>query len=270
MVATEQDDVVVVRRTPVWGGIDLIAARFVKRRTAPHSHPEVEIGVVVSGRRRVWCHDRSFQVDPGSILVFRPGEVHGGSPTDEAGVTYRSFVIPEPVLVEACGWVGPRWFSSPVVFDPHLARMLVAAHEAVALDPGQGQTLLAALTELSEVHRVRPVPPATTSEAVRRVRAYLDQHYHETIRLSTLAEMANLSVFHLIRTFRRATGLPPYAYLAQVRVDRAARLLREGTAISEVACLTGFADQSHLTRFFKRLVGVPPGQFQRHSTWIGN
>jgi AraC-like DNA-binding protein len=81
--------------------------------------------------------------------------------------------------------------------------------------------------------------------------------------LAELAELTGLSQFALLRAFRGATGLPPHAYLNQLRVRRARLLLDDGRPAAEVAVQTGFADQAHLTRHFKRVVGVPPAAYQR-------
>ena len=75
--------------------------------------------------------------------------------------------------------------------------------------------------------------------------------------------MTGLSQFALLRAFRAETGLPPHAYLNQIRVRRARTLLDGGITPADVAMTTGFADQAHLTRHFKRVVGVPPGAYQR-------
>ncbi|HYM70106.1 MAG TPA: helix-turn-helix transcriptional regulator, partial [bacterium] len=66
---------------------------------------------------------------------------------------------------------------------------------------------------------------------------------------------------HLCRTFHREVGLPPHAYQTQVRVERARSLLRNGVPIAEAAAAVGFYDQAHLTRQFKRVIGVTPGQY---------
>jgi AraC-like DNA-binding protein len=66
-----------------------------------------------------------------------------------------------------------------------------------------------------------------------------------------------------VHLFHREVGMPPHAYQIQLRVARARRLVAAGVPLAEVASMTGFADQSHLTRLFKRVVGVPPGQYAR-------
>src|SRR5436309_3146946 len=77
--------------------------------------------------------------------------------------------------------------------------------------------------------------------------------------LDELAAAAGMSPFALLRAFRAETGLPPHAYLNQLRVRLARQLLDAGLPPAQVAADAGFADQPHLTRHFKRAVGVPPG-----------
>jgi AraC-like DNA-binding protein len=110
----------------------------------------------------------------------------------------------------------------------------------------------------------RPIPLSIGHErlSVQRAREYIHAYYPFDITLDDVANAAGLSPFHLSRVFKKETGLPPHKYLTQVRVQRAQDLLQGGLPIVDVACATGFADQSHLTKWFKRIVGIPPGAYQ--------
>jgi AraC-like DNA-binding protein len=99
---------------------------------------------------------------------------------------------------------------------------------------------------------------------VRRVREYLDENYADNITLDHLAQMVNLSAFHLNRIFKSEVGLPPHAYQTQVRVMRGKSLLAQGMAIDQVAVEVGFFDQSHFTNHFKRLFTYTPGIYQKN------
>jgi AraC-like DNA-binding protein len=99
----------------------------------------------------------------------------------------------------------------------------------------------------------------------RRACEYLREHFAENVSLARLAAVAGISPFHLHRRFSEHLGMPPHSFLTQLRVARARTLLRQGLSISEVAALTGFADQSHLTRHFKRFVGLTPGAYRAKS-----
>jgi AraC-like DNA-binding protein len=97
---------------------------------------------------------------------------------------------------------------------------------------------------------------------VARARDYLEAHFSENVSLALLSRVAGLSSFHLNRAFRIAYGLPPHAFQTQLRITRARKLLREGWSPSAAASEAGFADQSHLHRHFKRVVGVTPAVFR--------
>jgi AraC-like DNA-binding protein len=106
--------------------------------------------------------------------------------------------------------------------------------------------------------------PAAGNEprAVALVRAFLEAHYAERITLPILAAQAGLSPFHLVRVFRRATGVPPHAYLESVRIQQAQRLLMQGMAPAQVAYDIGFSSQSHFTSRFQRIIGITPGRYR--------
>ena len=104
--------------------------------------------------------------------------------------------------------------------------------------------------------------------ALRRVRAYIDDHIGEHISLDQLARQAGVSRFHFARQFRLSTGESPMGYLRRARIERSKSILQtRGATIAEVAARLGFSDQSHFTRIFGRLVGVSPGSFARSDDW---
>lgn len=103
--------------------------------------------------------------------------------------------------------------------------------------------------------------PGRESQAVNRARDYIETNYAEDISIDRLSQIASLSPFHLIRVFSSETGIPPHAYLTQIRIKRARELLARGYPVAFTACETGFVDQSHLTRQFKRIMGVTPGKY---------
>jgi AraC-like DNA-binding protein len=153
--------------------------------------------------------------------------------------------------------------------DRDLARRFLGLCAALADDPAprleQDALLLAALTLFVERHAaagLRSPPVGAEPRAVALVKAYLDAHAAEEVSLARLAEVAGLSSPYLNRAFARAVGLPPHRYQTQLRIDRAKALLAAGLPRRAVASETGFADQSHFGRHFKRLVGVTPGRYR--------
>jgi AraC-like DNA-binding protein len=123
-------------------------------------------------------------------------------------------------------------------------------------------TLLTTLVQRYAADPLRLPTAGNEPRAVAVVRAYIEAHFAERITLPTLADVAGLSPFHLIRVFRRAAGVPPHAYLESVRIQQAQRLLMRGTAPAQVAYAVGFSSQSHFSSRFLRTIGVTPGRYR--------
>jgi AraC-like DNA-binding protein len=103
--------------------------------------------------------------------------------------------------------------------------------------------------------------------AVRTAKDYLQHHFCTEVSLDDLTHLTGLSKSYLIGVFKRSVGISPHAFQTHLRIHRAKELLRRGWAIAQVAFETGFVDQAHLSRQFKRSVLVTPGAYQRACSW---
>jgi AraC-like DNA-binding protein len=105
-----------------------------------------------------------------------------------------------------------------------------------------------------------------TGAAARRVHERLHSDASQRTDLATLAQLVGMSRFQALRVFKRHYGLPPQAYQLRLRLSLAQRALREGVPPARVAAEFGFTDQSHLTRHFKRALGITPAMYARAGT----
>jgi AraC-like DNA-binding protein len=122
---------------------------------------------------------------------------------------------------------------------------------------------------LDSIHSFLKLAPAPLAHgglaagAMRRVREYVEVRLAESIDLITLAAVAGLSVHHFARQFKQTAGVTPHYYLTQKRVERAQEMLaKTDLPLSEIAYATGFTDQSHLARHFRRMLGTTPREFR--------
>lgn len=112
--------------------------------------------------------------------------------------------------------------------------------------------------------RSRPRMQAMTPARLRRVRAFVEENLAGEVCLSAMAGCIGLSPSHFSRAFRAETGVSPYAFVVQARVERVkARLLDSRRALSEIALDCGFATQAHMTETFRRATGLPPMRWLR-------
>jgi AraC-like DNA-binding protein len=254
------------RACPAGQVLDLLHAR-VAEPYAPHVHEEYAVGACTAGREVIRYRGALHYAGPGSIVVLEPGEAHTGAPADPPDFTYR-VMYPAPDLLAGTGAAhrAPR-FGEPVIADPGLAAELRRLHAALCsgLEPLEAEARLAWL--LGELVR-RHASPSRDLEvpgAGRVARLVMTRLAGRLVSPPALAEIAaetGLSRYQLVRSFRTQVGMPPYAWLAQHRVAQARALLERGCRPAEAAALTGFADQAHLTRWFRRVVGVTPGAYR--------
>jgi AraC-like DNA-binding protein len=255
-------------------GVDLLRARYVTHRYGRHAHETYTFGLIEAGVEEFDYGSTLLRAGPGAVALLNPDVVHTGQAATPSGWTYR-VLYPEVGVVTSVaaelGWRrGTPWFPETVLYDPATADLLRHAHRAAEYGDrlASSSLLTTALMRLLQVHSAAPPAggrePASRSPAsVQAVRDLLPQRLADPPSLAELAAMTGLSQFALLRAFRRQTGMPPHAYLNQLRVRRARLLLDRGLAPADVAAQTGFADQAHLTRHFKRVVGVPPASYQR-------
>ncbi|MDL2402553.1 helix-turn-helix domain-containing protein [Rhizobium mayense] len=110
---------------------------------------------------------------------------------------------------------------------------------------------------------VAPVRGGLSPSALRRVHAYVEEHLIERIQLADLSAVAGLSVYHFAREFKRTVGASPHSYITQRRVETAQEMLaRTDLPLSDIALATGFFDQSHLARHFRKFTGVTPAEYR--------
>ncbi|WEL57406.1 AraC family transcriptional regulator [Pseudomonas kermanshahensis] len=256
-------------------GIESVRAHFVGHAYDPHWHDSFLVGVTEQGVQQFNCRRVRHRSTPGQVFLLEPGDIHDGLAPTEEGFTYSTLYL-EPAwlddqlraLFEHAPSAGLPSFADTLCHDERLARATALAFNSVhyqdlrivrqtAMDD-----LLACLTRhLHWRKRVNPDPrlPLTA----QRARDYLHAHLDRDIGLEDLAQACGVDRFRLTRAFKAAFGLAPHAYLIQLRLARARRLLGQGHTPTEVAMALGFADQSHLGRWFRRAYRLTPADYRR-------
>jgi AraC-like DNA-binding protein len=253
-------------------GVDLLRARYIRKRFVRHTHENFVIAAIADGVE-VFHHRGAGQyAGAGALALFNPATPHTGQAGVPEGWRYGA-VYPSPEVVgeiaaETTFIRGTPGFVSPVLDDPYTVRLV---HQVLrAADDGNAlaaDTLLrVAVTRLLRLNG-GPLPQREVRTAGARIaaraRAVLEERLAEPPSLERLASDLGTSPFALLRAFRDAYGLPPHAWLTDARVRRALRLLDAGSTPAEAAVAVGFTDQPHLNRHFTRIVGVPPGAYRR-------
>ncbi|MEL6604591.1 MAG: AraC family transcriptional regulator [Cyanobacteria bacterium J06614_10] len=261
-------------RDPVLHDLELLRATYIDYAFSRHAHEGFGIAVVEAGVMEFEYRGETHAAPAGSIVVTHPGEVHTGQAALEMGWTYRTLLPAIDWLQQAADGLAERrtalpYFSAPVIHDKQLNQQLIGLHLTLEKSPSplerESRFLWGMAKLVDNYSSDRPVakPVGKEQKAVQHIRDYLTAHHSDNISLNDLANLVQLKPLRLLRVFRKQVGLPPHAYLNQVRIRQAKRLLIDGWSISAAAVETGFTDQSHLHRHFKKMVGITPGQYVR-------
>ena len=245
-------------------------ADFTDHEYRPHVHSEMVVAVTESGGAIIKSRGIEAEARPDRLFVLNPGEVQSAHMGGSRRWVYRSLYFGENTLEDICRGLGltkKPSFASSAIDDMGLVAEFRSLHAALE----QGGTVCEIRESLIQVfaHMCErcgsPAPPidagSDDSALFRKVAAVARAHRLDELHLDELAAVADLTVFQLIRLFKRVAGLTPHAYLVQLRLDDARRHLRNGMPIAEAAMAAGFYDQSSLTNHFRRTYGITPRQY---------
>jgi AraC-like DNA-binding protein len=209
--------------------------------------------------------DRHDHAAPRSgVTLLPPHVVHDGHPVTAHGFRKRVLYLEEQVLSEAL--IGAA-VDAPLIEDLGLREQVSRLDRALVRgEDREAESRLALVAErlawhLTGRHTARSLPPA--GPVARQAREILDADPAGALGIAGVADALGVSAAHLVRSFTRSYGIPPHRYLLGRRLDLARRWLLAGDDPAHVAAATGFYDQSHLTRHFKRLLATTPGRYQQ-------
>lgn len=234
-------------------------------------HEVYALTTVYRGTGEYRYRQETHPVRPGDTLLMEPGEVHADRRVDGPAAFRVLFVAREVLARYSGGSLEPVHLRPACTSDATLFRAITALHAALDRDASALEAQCRLALVLDEVLRrfvepaPRPAPADHNAAALLRARDLLHESPGSAVSLDDLAAAAGLSKFHLLRAFAKRFGVPPHTYHTQLRIATARSLLANGVSISRAALEAGFADQSHLTRYFARNVGVTPGAYVRNT-----
>jgi len=209
-------------------------------------------------------------------MLIEPGAVHDGHAPQESGFTYAMLYLPQRWLASMAGRLGSvdasgigSVFRKTVATDDKLRDTIQHAFLALHFKEAKlaRDQCLDELVRRLSMHTSAIVTPASnSSEQVLLARDFLHDQMARDIGLDELAEHCGIDRFRLTRQFKRTFGLSPHAYLVRLRLRVARALLASGTSPSQVALDVGFADQSHMGRWFQRAYRLSPAAYQGQCT----
>lgn len=223
-----------------------------------HTHDDWTVMIVDDGAVSYGLDRGEHHATTATVTLLPPGVPHDGRSAVEGKSYCKRVLYLEP------GWLPTSAqalaATNPTLPGPGVLAFVRRIHQALR-EPGD---LMAAehwlltirdqaLGHLGDFKTTRHDAPLA-----RQMRGLIDDRYTESFTIAAAAAALGAHPSHLIRVFSQTYGIAPHQYLISRRVDHARRLLSTGHRPAEAAALAGFHDQAHLTRHFRRILGVTP------------
>lgn len=233
------------------------------------------LGLIVRGGLRARRGAERHVLRPGDLCAWDPSRGHSGSPYGGAEWEARLMVLEladlEAIVADPDRALPDLELRDPRIRDPRLAARFLAVHRAMDHEAWtlERETLLAELLHgladrsLLSADELAARRSARADPAFVRACEFLCDELARNVTLDELAAAAGVSRFRVVRLFTAAVGLPPHRFQIAQRIKLARRLLESGAGVSEAAARTGFFDQSHLHRHFRRSLGTTPREYER-------
>lgn len=266
--------------------VEAMHAHFTSHVYHRHAHESYSFGVTEAGAQAFTCRHGRHVSGAGMVMTFNPDDPHDGHAAGNDGFTYRMVHIWPEFFTSLAGTARPL-FRTPVIENAAAARALRGLHRTLTGTATElqryerltGTAVLLARHAAARVPGRRPArdrlgpglpgldQPGLDSRSrdlrvAARIRDLMNDSYLADLTADQLAAAAGCSRFAAYRAFTQAYGLAPSEYQRQLRVRAARGLLIQGISPASAAAEAGFADQAHLTRWFRRYYGVTPGAYR--------
>jgi len=245
---------------------------------APHTHSAFTVTAMLLGRMCATIGDCDFELSAGEAALTNLGQNHAAR---GSSVEFVSIGV-GPVLVnELVAEIGLTRTTSDIVFRASVVAdpTIIQTARAIAAEVSAGQLghaeMLDALVRQLVIHLLRSHLTVRMSDQIelsragpvdrrlRRAIEFMHDNFGRELALEEIAAAAYLSEYHFARLFKQITGVTPHVYLANVRLERARKLLAEtALPISEIAAMVGYQSQSHFSKMFKSVAGITPRAYR--------
>jgi AraC family transcriptional regulator len=259
--------------------------QFTVRHTAtagcefqPHSHPAFTVTVVLAGRMSVVIGERRIEITVGDAALTNVGQSHSAQASEVEFVSIGVSPVLVNDLVAEIGLLrtaGDIVFRRSVIADQTLTRLARAMVSEISGQQVGRAAMLDALVRQMAIYLLRCCFSVRKSDKIelsragpvdrrlRRAIEFMHDNFGREIAVEEIASAAYLSEYHFARLFKQISGVTPHVYLANLRLERARKLLAESLLpISEIASKVGYQSQSHFTKMFKSVTGVTPRAYR--------
>lgn len=238
-------------------GITALSASITDFKYKKHAHQEYAIGVTLRGIQH-YNLDGSLQLSyQNGVMLFNPEQAHDGMAHDETGLDYVMLYIEPQLLLEVTRKKNIVRFRAPIVYDYRLEQRILSLANAILSEKDEAlcSELFLSLTD-SLIETNLSTDDKKDNALIEKAKDMLHTNLEKVLKLDEICKELNLSKFQLIRLFKAHTGISPYQYFLNYKIERAKQLIEKNRDIYSAVAECGFVDLTHLNKHFKSVYGT--------------
>lgn len=246
-------------------GITALSASITDFTYKKHFHKEYAIGVTLRGIQH-YNLDGSLQLSyENGVMFFNPEQAHDGMAHDETGLDYVMLYIDPQLLLEATQKKDIIRFSNPIVYDYRIQEKILSLSHAILSEKDEAlcNELFLSLTD-SLIQTNLSTDNKKDDILIRKAKDILHANLETVLKLEEICKELDLSKFQFIRLFKAHTGISPYQYFLNCKVERAKQLIEKNRDIYTAVAECGFVDLTHLNKHFKSVYGTTAFEYMSH------
>lgn len=247
------------------GGVTALSAKLDDFTYKKHSHHEYAIGVTLKGIQEYNLDGTLKFSHPEGVMFFNPEQTHDGKAYDKSGLEYVMLYIEPELLLEASDMQEMFKFVNPIVYNPHIKRKVLDLTNSILA--GQDETVVHELflslidsissKEISMDYHEDALPIKNAKDILHSIEG-------NSFKLEEVSSLLNLSKFQFIRKFKAQTGITPYQYFLNSKVEQARKSLDKYKDVYQTVVECGFFDLTHLNKHFKSIYGITAREYVMH------
>lgn len=246
-------------------GITALSASFADFKYKKHSHKEYALGVTLRGIQQ-YNLDGSFQSSyKNGVMLFNPEQPHDGMSHDKAGIDYVMLYIEPTLFLEILEKKDIVRFSSPIVYNYRLEQRILSLSNAILRGKDEAlcnELLLSLADSFTQINLCTSYKKDNT--LIRKAKDMICCNLENVLRLDDICKELDMSKFQFIRLFKANTGISPYQYFLNCKVELAKQLIEKNKDIYLAVAECGFVDLTHLNKHFKSIYGITAFEYMSH------
>ncbi|ANY70616.1 AraC family transcriptional regulator [Paenibacillus sp. BIHB 4019] len=238
-------------------GITALSASMTDFKYKKHAHQEYAIGVTLRGIQR-YNMDGGLQLSyQNGVMLFNPEQAHDGMAHDKTGLDYVMLYIEPHLLLDAMEKKDIVRFSTPIVYNQKLEQRIVNLARAILSEKDEAlcSELFVSLTD-GLIQTNSSINNKKDNTLIKKAKDMLHAHFEHVLKLDEICEELQLSKFQFIRLFKAHTGISPYQYFLNGKIEYAKQLIEKNSDVYSAVAECGFVDLTHLNKHFKGVYGT--------------